>query len=155
MESTMKNTFISFAFLFASAVAFALGDITAAKSAANDISSALGQDSATGLPYLRVLVVNRSGAPIQSVTTSAAAAPSSHTVTLADGGAFPIDGMLTFASAVGRQCDLIVFQNGQSQVLPIDPSGRSLNNMRVAGTVSTSGNPFGYSCSVVLRYTAP
>jgi hypothetical protein len=58
----MKNTFISFAFLFASAVAFALGDIAAAKSAANDISSALGQGS------------------------------------LADGGSFPIDGMLTFAS---------------------------------------------------------
>jgi hypothetical protein len=27
--------------------------------------------------------------------------------------------------------------------------------MPVAGTVFASGNPFGYSCSLVLKYTAP
>ncbi len=149
----MKTALISVAFLFASAVAFAIGDITAARSAASDISAALGQDSATGQTYLRVYVVNAAGALPHAALVSAG---ESHTVTIKESAQLPIEGTLTSATAIGgRPCDLIVFQNGQSQLLTIAPSSTPLKNLRVAGTVSASGNPFGYDCSIVLKYTVP
>jgi len=151
----MRNTVIGFAFLLASATAFAVGDITAAKSAENDISAALGRDSATGQPYLRVYVVNSAGLQGGLATASGASASSSHTVTLNEGDSFAIKGTLTSATATGRPCDLIVFDSGQSQLLLIDPSGTPLNDRRVSGTVSASGNPLGYSCSLVLKYATP
>jgi hypothetical protein len=148
----MKTTLIGFAFLIASAVAFAFGNITAARSAANDISAALGRDPATGQTYLRVYVVNSSG-PHASLVASTG---ESRTMTLVEGASVPVDGTLVSASATSdRPCDLIVFQNGQSQIVKVAPSGTALNAMRVSGTVSASGNPFGYSCSIVLKYTTP
>jgi hypothetical protein len=123
----MKRTLVGCAFLFASAVAFALGNITAARSAA-DCPPGSGQ---------RV-----------------ASASGTHTVTLDEGASLPVEGTLVSASATSdRPCELIVFKNGQSQLFQIAPSGTSLNDLHVAGTVSASGNPFGYSCSIVLKYT--
>ncbi len=150
----MKTTLVGVAFLFVSAVAFVFGDITAAKSAENDISSALGRDAA-GLPYLRVLVVNRSDVSLAPTAASSATMPLSRTVTLPEGSSASITGTLTSAVADGRPCDLIVFQNGQSQLFLVEPSGTTLKNMPVTGTVSASGNPLGYSCSVILKYLAP
>lgn len=151
----MKTTLAGMALLFVSAVAFAFGDISAAKSAENDISSALGRDAATGLPYLRVLVVNRGDTSLAPTAASSAAAPLDRTVTLTQGSSVPITGRLTSAVAAGRPCDLIVFQNGQSQLVLVEPSGTTLKNLAVSGTVSASGNPLGYSCSVILKYVAP
>jgi hypothetical protein len=151
----VKGTLIGAAVLFLCAAAFAFGDITAAKSAENDISSALGRDSATGLPYLRVFVVNSGSLQVAPANSSLASASSSRTVTLTEGSRFPITGKLTSAVATGRPCDLIVSQSGQSQLILVAPSGTSLNNMQVAGTVFASGNPFGYSCSLTLKYTTP
>jgi len=155
MEIMMKTTLVGVAFLFVCAVAFAFGDITAAKSAENDISSALGRDAATGLPYLRVFVVNRADVSLAPASVSSATASLSHTVTLTEGSSVPINGMLTSAVAAERPCDLIVFQNSQSQLVLVEPSGTTLKNMPVVGTVSASGNPLGYSCSVTLKYQAP
>jgi hypothetical protein len=151
----MKTTLVGVAFLFVCAVAFAVGDITAAKSAENDISSALGRDAATGQPYLRVFVVNRGDVSLAPTAASPATTPLSRTVTLTEGSSVPITGTLASAVAAGRPCDLIVFQNGQSQLFLVEPSGTSLKNMPVAGTVSASGNPLGYSCSLILKYIAP
>jgi hypothetical protein len=149
----MKNHLIGLAFVLASAVAFAVGDITAAKSAADDIGSAIGRDPATGLPYLRVFVVN-SGGQLR-VAAAPAAATSTRTVTLTEGSTVAVDGTLTSAVATGRPCDLIIFENGQSQIILASPTGTPLNDRHVAGTVSASGNPFGYSCSIVLKYRTP
>jgi hypothetical protein len=151
----MKGTLIGAAVLFVCAAAFAFGDITAAKSAENDISSALGRDSTTGLPYLRVFIVNSGNSQAAPASASSASASLSQTVTLTEGSRFPITGRLTSAVATGKPCDLIVFQGGQSQLILVAPSGTSLKDMAVAGTVIASGNPFGYSCSVVLKYTTP
>jgi len=150
----MKGTLIVAAVLCVCAAAFAFGGITAAKSAENDINSALGRDSATGLPYLRVFVVNSGNAQVPS-STSLATASLSQTVTLTEGSRFPITGRLTSAVATGRPCDLIVSQGGRSELILVASSGTSLKDMPVAGTVFASGNPFGYSCSLVLKYTAP
>jgi hypothetical protein len=151
----MKHMFIGFAFVLASAVAFAIGNVTAARSAANDIGSALGQDPKTGQTYLRVYVVNSTAqARVASVQT-ASQAPEAHTMTLTEGASVPITGTLSSASAVGQPCDLIVFQKGKSQIILTSPSGTKLNNEPVDGTVSATGNPLGYSCSVVLDYTTP
>ena len=151
----MKNTLIAIAFLCASSLAFAAGCIAVAKSAENDISSALGLDAATGRSYLRVYVVN-SGS-LQAAPTSAgpSAATVSRSVRLAEDNTVPITGKLTSATATDRPCDLIVFQNGQSQLILVGTAGTSLGNMPVAGTVSASGNPLGYNCSLVLQYTTP
>jgi hypothetical protein len=151
----MKTTLVGVAFLFVSAVAFAVGDITAAKSAENDISSALGRDAATGQPYLRVFVVNRGDVSLAPAAVSSATTSLSRAVTLTEGSSVSITGTLTSAAAAGRPCDLIVFQNGQSQLFLVEPSGTSLKNMSVTGTVSASGNPLGYSCSLILKYIAP
>jgi len=149
----MKTTVISFAFLLATAVAFALGNITAARGAGNDIGAALGEDASTGQTYLRVYVVNSSAS---AHAASVADAGASHTITLNEGASVPLDGVLTSASSTeDRPCDLIVFQNGQSQLLQVAPGGTPLKNVRVSGTVSASGNPFGYSCSIELKYTTP
>lgn len=147
----MKNAFIGCAFLLVGACAFALGNVTAARSAATDVSSALGQDAKTGLPYLRVFVVN----PTAETAASGATAPSIHTMTLADGSSVPLTGTLKLASAVGRPCDLIVFEKGQSQIIQTSPSGTKLNDLHVDGTISATGNPLGYNCSVVLEYSTP
>jgi hypothetical protein len=151
----MKNALRAFAFLLASAAAFAIGDVTAARSAANDISSALGQDPKTGLPYLRVFVVNAATARTGDAALSADGAPTAHTALLADGESFPINGTLTSAAAVDRPCDLIIFENGQSRIILTSPSGTALKDLAVNGTVSASGNPLGYTCSVELKYTTP
>ncbi|MFY9664694.1 MAG: hypothetical protein WAL67_04050 [Candidatus Cybelea sp.] len=150
----MKNHLIGLAFVFASAVAFAVGDITAAKSAADDIGSAIGRDPATGLPYLRVFVVN-AGGQLRVAAAPAVAAQPTHSVTLTEGSSVPVDGTLTSATATGRPCDLIIFENGQSQIILTSPTGTSLKDLHVTGTVSASGNPFGYSCSIVLKYRTP
>jgi hypothetical protein len=154
-EAGMKGTLIGAAVLFVCAAAFAFGDITAAKSAENDISSALGRDPATGVPFLRVFVVNSGNSQVAPAGASLATASLSQTVTLTEGSRFPMTGKLTSAVATGRPCDLIVSQGGQTQLILIAPSGTSLKNMPVAGTVFASGNPFGYSCSLVLKYTTP
>jgi hypothetical protein len=149
----MKNMFIGFAFVFASAAAFAIGNVTAARSAADDISSALGQDPKTGLPYLRVLVVNSTAqTPVGSEQTNSG--PSSYTMTLAEGSSVPITGTLRSAAAVGRPCDLIVFENGKSRII-LAGTTRTKLDLHVDGKVSATGNPLGYSCSIVLEYTTP
>ncbi len=127
----MKITLVSFAFLVASAAAFALGDVTAARSAGD-------------CP------------PAPALAAAGAPASGRHTVTVAEGASLPLAGTLISASTTSdRPCDLIVFENGQSQLLPIAPSGTALRNLRVSGTVSASGNPFGYDCSILLEYTTP
>jgi hypothetical protein len=151
----MKGTLIGAAVLCVCAAAFAFGAITVARSAENDINSALGRDSATGLPYLRVFVVNSGNSQVAPASPSLATASLSQTVTLTEGSRFPMSGRLTSAVATGRPCDLIVSQGGRSQLILIAPSGTSLNDMPVAGIVFASGNPFGYACSLVLKYTAP
>jgi hypothetical protein len=150
----MKSMLIGFAFVFATAVAFAIGNVTAARSAADDVGSALGQDPKTGLPYLRVFVVN-AAARTQLGSAQTISQPSTHTMTLAEGSSVPITGTLKSASAVGRSCDLIVFEKGQSRIILASPSGTKLNDTHVDGTVSATGNPLGYNCSVVLEYTTP
>jgi len=127
----MKVTLLSFAFLLTSAVAFAIGNVTAARSADN-------------CP------------PAPGRSAALASRGTSHTVTLAEGASLPVEGTLLTATAMADQpCDLIVFQNGQSQLLQVEPTGTSLKDMHVSGTVSASGNPFGYNCSLVLKYTTP
>jgi hypothetical protein len=149
----MKNMFIGFGFVLASAAAFALGNVTAARSAADDISSALGQDPKTGLPYLRVLVVN-STAQTPAGSEQSNPGPSSYTMTLTEGSSVPITGTLRSASAVGRPCDLIVFENGKSRII-LAGTARTKLDMQVNGKVSATGNPLGYTCSIVLEYTTP
>jgi predicted heme/steroid binding protein len=149
----MKNAFSGFVLLLASALAFSAGNISAALSAGNDLSSALGRDAATGLPYLRVYVVN--GGTASSGAQLALAPAAAHTVTLLEGSSMPIAGTLTAATAIDRPCDLIIFENGQSQIIRTSTSGTPLRSIRVAGTVSASGNPLGYTCSIVLKYTTP
>ncbi|MFZ0574027.1 MAG: hypothetical protein WAM02_04990 [Candidatus Cybelea sp.] len=151
----MKGTLIGVAVLFVCAAAFAFGDIMAAKSAENDISSALGRDPATGLPYLRVFVVNSGNSQVAPASAALATASLGQTVTLTEGSRFPVTGRLTSASATGRPCELILLQHGQSQLILVSPLGTSLKNMPVDGTVVASGNPLGYSCSLVLKYTTP
>ena len=152
--ATMKNMLVCCAFVLASAVAFAVGNVSAARSAANDISSALGQDPKTGLPYLRVFVVN--SMPLTSFANAQiASASSSHTMTLTDGSSVPVTGTLRRATAVGRPCDLIVFEKGQSRITLVNPSGTKLDDVPVDGTVSATGNPLGYTCSIVLEYATP
>jgi hypothetical protein len=125
----MKSTLIGIAFLAAGGVAFALGNVTAARSADANCGTAN--------------------------SPSASFAKESRTVALAEGASQPLQGTLISASANGdRPCDLIVFQNGQSQLLQVSPSGTPLK-LAVSGTVSASGNPLGYTCSIVLRYTVP
>ena len=125
----MKHAILASAFLFVGAVAFAIGNVTAARGAAQPCPG--------------------------GATPSADSAPGPHTVMLADGGSFAVNGTLTSARAVERPCDLIVFENGQSRIILASPSGTPLNNLAVNGTVSASGNPLGYSCSVELEYTVP
>jgi hypothetical protein len=126
----VKGTLVGFAFVLASAVAFALGNITAARSAVD--------------------------CPPGSGGAAVASTSGNHTVTLDEGASLPVEGTLLSASATsGRPCDLFVFENGQSKLFQIAPSGTTLNELHVAGTVSASGNPFGYNCSVVLKYTTP
>jgi len=150
----MKNTLLIVALLLAGGAAFAAGDMTAARGAGADIGSAIGTDPKTGLAYLRVFVVNRAdGGPAKSM--AAPGTSLNQTVTLTEGSTFAIGGTLKSASAVGRPCDLIVFENGESKIVPISPAGTALNDMPVNGTVSASGNPLGYSCSIELRYAAP
>jgi hypothetical protein len=151
----MKGTLIGAAVLFVCAAAFAFGDVTAAKSAENDINSALGRDSATGLPYLRVWIVNSGNLQIARASTPSGSSPSTQTITLTEGSRVPITGTLISAFAKGRPCDLIVYQNGQGQLTLVAPSGTSLKDTPVDGVVSASGNPLGYSCAVVLKYTTP
>lgn len=151
----MKNAFIGLAFLLAGATAFAVGEVSAARGAGEDLSGVVGHDSKTGLAYLRVLVVNSSETQVQGPNGSMAAERSRHKVTLAEGSSIPITGTLRSASAVEKPCDLIVFEKGQSQIILTSPSGTALKDMRVDGTVSASGNPLGYSCSIVLEYTIP
>ena|ERR1700722_18341368 len=151
----MKGTLIGAAVLCVCAAAFAFGDITAARSAESDINAALGRDPATGLPYLRVFVVNSGTLQPAPANASPAGASSSRTVTLTEGSRFPMTGTLTSAFATGRPCDLILLQHGQSQLILVAPSGTSLKDMPVDGTVAASGNPLGYSCSLVLKYTTP
>jgi hypothetical protein len=150
----MKNMLIACTFVLASAVAFAVGNVTAARSAANDVSAALGQDPKTGLPYLRVFVVNSATqGPLANGQTPSQ--PSRHSITLQEGSSVPITGTLKSASAVGRPCDLVVFEKGQSRIVLTSPSGTNLNDVHLDGTVSATGNPLGYTCSIVLEYTAP
>jgi len=126
----MKITLVSFALLITSAAAFAFGDITAARSA--------------------------SDCPSPPPAASVASAGASHTVSIAEGATTPVEGTLLSASATADQpCDLIVFENGQSRLVQVAPSGTPLKNLHVSGTVSASGTPFGYSCSIVLKYTTP
>src|SRR5580658_8120494 len=84
-EAGMKGTLIGVAVLFVCAAAFAFGDITAAKSAENDISSALARDPVTGVPYLRVFVVNSGNSQVAPASASLATASLSQTVTLTEG----------------------------------------------------------------------
>jgi len=148
----MKNTLVALAFVLASALAFAIGNISAARSAGDDLTSALGRDGQTGLAYLRVYVVN-SGSSSSAVATIGA--PVSHIVTLSEGSSTPLDGTLLSATAVDRPCDLILFENGQSRIILASTSGTQLKGVRIAGTVSATGNPLGYTCSIVLRFTTP
>jgi hypothetical protein len=124
----MKNSLIAPVLVFTGAVAFAVGNVCAARSA-----------STTNC----------------EPATTAAAPASPQTVTLAEGGSFALSGTLTSATAVERPCELIVFENGHSRLILIDPAGTTLGNAHVSGTVSASGNPLGYSCSIVLKYTTP
>lgn len=151
----MKNAVLGLAFLFASAIAFAVGEVTAARGAGENLNEVIGHDAKTGLPYLRVFVVNLTGTQVQGPSGSTVAATSSHKVILAEGSSVPITGTLRSASAVEKPCDLIVFEKGQSRIISISPSGTALPDMRIDGTVSASGNPLGYSCSIVLEYTTP
>lgn len=73
---------------------------------------------------------------------------------LTEGASFPVNGTLTSATAVEHPCDLIVFENGQSRIILTSPSGTPLG-VAVNGTVSASGNPLGYTCSIELKYTVP
>ena len=125
----MKKTLLVPAFLLVSAVAFAIGNVTAARGAAHPCPG-----GATPLP---------------------AEAAGTHTVVLSDGESRPIDGTLTSATAVERPCDLIVFENGASRIIPTSPSGTALHDLALNGSVSASGNPLGYTCSIELKYTIP
>ena len=154
-EAGMKGTLIGVAVLFVCAAAFAFGDIMAAKSAENDISSALGGTLRTDYHISACSSLIPGNSQVAPASAALATASLGQTVTLTEGSRFPVTGRLTSASATGLLTRTVLLQHGQSQLILVSPLGTSLKNMPVDGTVVASGNPLGYSCSLVLKNTTP